>query len=62
MFGLRATPLTPPLSDHGSVKSGISAINLELPGFGKVVEPGLKVMGPVDHPNGLILENNNVIR
>lgn len=64
IFGLRAAPLSPPLTDRGSGSDnnwGTLATTLQLPGFGKGVESGLEVMSPVDHDNGLILANENHI-
>jgi hypothetical protein len=63
IFGLRATPLTPPLSDRGSGGNwGTLATTLKVPGYGNGVEPGLEVVSPVDHDNEKILANENHVR
>ena len=64
IFGLRAAPLSPPLSEHrtsGNETWGILATTLQVPGFGSGVEDGLMPVGGVDHENGLILANENQI-
>jgi len=59
IFGLRsAAPLSPPHSEHrssGNEKWETLATTLQVLDFGKDVEPGLEVMGSVDHENGLML-------
>lgn len=62
IFGLRAAPLSAPLSKHGSKSEnwGGLATTLRLPGFGNGVEPGLEVVNPVDHEIGLILAHENL--
>lgn len=57
IFGLRAAPLSPPISERGSGGDswGALATTLQLPGFGMGVEPGLEVVSPVDHNNEKML-------
>ncbi|KAJ5040526.1 uncharacterized protein L3040_006180 [Drepanopeziza brunnea f. sp. 'multigermtubi'] len=63
ILGLRAAPLSPPLSEHGtSIGSGGTetwrtlvgeaiATTLQTPDFGKGVEPGIEVVTGIDHEN-----------
>lgn len=55
IFGLRAAPLSPPLSEHrisgGTDTWGTLATTLQTPDFGKGVEPGLEVVSNVDYGN-----------
>jgi hypothetical protein len=61
IFGLRAAPLSPPLSDRSSgadnwgTQTQTLATTLQLPDFGKGVESGLEVVSPVDHDNEKML-------
>lgn len=59
LFGLRAaSPLTPPPAPaHRRTLTGSLATTLQLPDFGKGVEPGIEAVIRVDHENGLILAN-----
>ena len=61
IFGLRAAPLSPPLSDrssgadNGGTQTQTLARTLQLPGFGEGVEPGIEVVSPVDRDNEKML-------
>jgi len=66
IFGLRAAPLSPPLSEHrssggtdnltwGSLGGGVLATTLQTPDFGKGVEPGLEVANGIDYENEKIV-------
>lgn len=60
VFGLRAAaPLSPPLSEHRSSASENLATTLQLPGFGRGVEPGLEAVDAVDRESGLILASES---
>jgi len=63
LFGLRAvSPMTPPpASAHRRTLTGSLATTLQLPGFGKGVEPGLEAVIGVDHENGLMLAHEGQI-
>jgi hypothetical protein len=64
IFGLRAAPLSPPLSEHrtsGTGNWGTLETILQVPGFGTGVEDGLMVAGGVDYESGLILANEHQI-
>ena len=66
IFGLRAAPLSPPLSDrnsgadHWAIQKQALATTQQVPGFGKEIESGLEVVSSVDHDNEKMLayENN----
>ncbi|CZT01997.1 uncharacterized protein RCO7_05480 [Rhynchosporium graminicola] len=65
IFGLRNAPLSPPLSGHRTsgqadttwtgLEGGSLATTLQLPDFGKGVEPGLEVANGIDYDNEKIL-------
>ncbi|KAL2065665.1 hypothetical protein VTL71DRAFT_3335 [Oculimacula yallundae] len=64
IFGLRSEPLSPPLSEHrtsggtdtwGRLGEGALATTLQLPDFGKGVEPGLEVANGIDYDNEKIV-------
>lgn len=55
IFGLRAAPLSPTLSEHRNSGAENLATTLQVPGFGSGVEEGLEVLSHVDHDNGLML-------
>ena len=66
LFGLRAaSPLTPPSvparNIHRRTLTGNLATTLQLPDFGKGVEPGIEVVNGIDHENGLMLANENKV-
>jgi hypothetical protein len=58
IFGLRNAPLSPPLSESRD-SWGPLATTLKTPDFGRGVEPGIEVVSPYDHENGLMLANEN---
>ncbi|KAG4427477.1 hypothetical protein IFR05_017039 [Cadophora sp. M221] len=64
IFGLRAAPLSPPLSEHrtsggtdtwGSLGGGALATTLQTPDFGKGVEDGLELANGIDYDNEKIV-------
>ena len=63
LFGLRAvSPLTPPLAPtHRRTLTGSLATTLQLPDFGKGVEPGIEAVVRIDHENGLMLAHEGQI-